>query len=155
MKRNLLLTLTIILLGTISCKKDNNEFPSYLKGIVKFKPYEMSSGPQPLLYADNEIRFVVDLQLSGSTKKLDIEVDYHLLDGTEKIGEGKVRVNILLDAGLGIYWGSDENYIPINAAALKGKTLTVYLDPDNKYTGNNYTNESQVNLYKKASITIP
>jgi len=155
MRQVLILPLAILILCTISCKKDDNEFPSYLKGIVKFKPYEMSAGHQTLLYSDSEIRFVVDMQLSGSAKKIDLDLDYHLLDGTQKIGEGKVKVNILLDAGLGIYWGSDEQYITIDATAMKGKTLTVYLDPEHEYTGSRYTNEVYVNLYKRANITIP
>jgi len=106
------------------------------------------------MFADNEIRFLVDMKLASSAKKIDVNVDYHLLDGDLKIGEGQARVNILLDAGLGIYWGSDENYIPVDAS-MKGKTLTVYLDPDNKYTGKKFTNQTQVNYFKKASITIP
>lgn len=154
MKKILVFSLVIILLTPFSCKKEE-AFPAYLKGIVKFKPFEMSSGTQSLIFSDNEIRFIVDMELGASTKKLDIEVDYHLLDGTQKIGEGTFRVNILLDAGLGIYWGSDVNYIPVDGNAMRGKTLTVFLDPENKYTAARYTNETFVDLYKKASITIP
>lgn len=143
-----------LILTAYSCK-DDDEFPSYMKGIVKFKPYETSRGMQDLVFADNEIRFVVDMQLGSSAKNLDIEVDYHLLEGTQVISEGTVRVNYLLDAGLGIYWGSDENYIPIDGVAMRGKTLTVYLDPEHTYTAENYTNETLINRYKKASITIP
>ena len=154
MKSTLLYLLMALFLTTLSCKKEDNDFPSYLKGIVKFKPYEMSAGPQALLFSDNEIRFVVDLQLGSSAKKIDIDLDYQLLEGTQIIDEGTVRVNILLDAGLGIYWGSDENYIPVDGVAMRGKTLTVYLDPEHKYTAPNYTNEIKINRYKKASIII-
>jgi len=154
MRSNLIYFLIALTLTTLSCRKEDNDFPSYLKGIVKFKPYEMSAGPQALLFSDNEIRFVVDMQLGSSAKKLDIDLDYQLLEGTQVIGEGTVRVNILLDAGVGIYWGSDENYIPVDGVAMRGKTLTVYLDPQHKYTASNYTSEAYINRYKKASIVI-
>ncbi len=155
MKPSLLYLFIVLLLSTFSCKKEDNDFPSYLKGIVKFKPYETSRGPQMLMFADNEIRFVVDMQLGSSAKRIDIDVDYHLLEGTQVIGEGKVRVHFLLDAGLGVYWGSDENYVPVDGVAMRGKTLTIYLDPEHKYTASNYVNETFINVYKKASITIP
>lgn len=155
MKRGLIYVLITLILSTMSCKKDENEFPSYMKGIVKFKPYDTSRGPQALVFADNEIRFVVDMQLGSSAKDLDIDVEYHLLEGTQVIGEGKVRVNFLLDAGIGLYWGSDENYIPVDGVAMRGKTLTVFLDPEHTYTASNYTNENLINRYKKANITIP
>jgi hypothetical protein len=154
MKPDLIFLLMALLLSTMSCKKEE-AFPSYLKGIVKFKPYETSRGTQDLVFADNEIRFIVDMQLGSSAKNLDIDVEYHLLEGTQVIGEGKVRVNFLLDAGIGIYWGSDENYIPVDGIAMRGKTLTVFLDPEHTYTGDRYTNDNFVNRYKKANITIP
>lgn len=154
MRSNLKYFLIVLALITMSCIKDDNYFPSYLKGIVKFKPYETSAGPQALIFSDNEIRFLVDMQLGSSAKKIDIDLDYQLLEGEQIIGEGTVRVNILLDAGLGIYWGSDENYIPVDGAAMRGKTLTVFLDPEHKYTASKYTSEAFINRYKKASITI-
>ena len=154
MKSPLLYLFLALTISMTSCKKDDDAFPYYLKGIVKFHMYELNSGPQPLMYSDNEIRFMVDLQLGGSTKRLDIDMGYHLLDGTQKIGEGTVRVNIRLDAGLGIYWGSDENYIPVDGAAMRGKTLTVFLDPDNEYTANRYSNDIYIEKFKKASIII-
>ncbi len=154
MRKILIFPLVLIIISVASCKKEE-EFPPYLKGLVTFKPYNLNSGAQKLMYADREIRFLIDMELATTAKNVDVVINYHLLDGTLKIGEGKARVNILLDAGLGIRWGSNENYIPIDAIAMKGKTLTVYLDPENKYTADYHTNPWKVDAYKKARITIP
>ncbi len=144
----------ILVLSFVSCSKDDDG-PSAIKGIVQFKAYTLPGGIEYAIYENNQIKFTVQLQLSGSRQNVDIDIDYHLLDGSTKIGEGKVKVNDNLDGGLGIFWGADEHAATVNGTALSGKTITVFIDPSHKHTSDDLTSEIHVNLYKKATVTIP
>lgn len=153
MKR-LFFLVSIMLLVFVSCTEDN-EIPSSMKGIVYFKAYPLAGGNQYAIYSNNSVKFKIEIQLSGSSQNLNADIEYHLLDGSTKIGEGTVKVNKNIDGGLGMFWGADEYAAAIDGNALKGKTITIYLDPSNKYTGSEYTSETYVNLYKKTSILVP
>jgi hypothetical protein len=153
MKNIVLLLAAVLLVCATSCSKDD-DLPSHLKGIVSFKSYTSAGGMKSVIFANNQIRFIVELQLSSAGTDLNVDIEYHLLDGTQKVGEGKVKVNKNLDGGMGMFWGSDEHSITPDAA-WKGKTITVYLDPANKSTGSQYTSQTYVDLYKKATVVIP
>ncbi|TVQ17998.1 MAG: hypothetical protein EA361_01830 [Bacteroidetes bacterium] len=142
------------MLGFLSCSKDD-DIPSHLKGIVQFKSYTTSQGLRPVIYSDGQLKFIVKMQLVGASSNVNVDIDFDILEGNTKIANGKVKVKNNTDGGLGMFWESDEHSHGIDAVALQGKTLTVYLDPANKYTGSDYADETYVNLYKKATITIP
>jgi hypothetical protein len=146
--------LLAFMFGIVSCSKDD-DIPSHLKGIVQFKSYTTTQGLRPVIYSDGQLKFIVQMQLAGASQNLNVDIDYDILDGTIKIANGKVNVKNNIDGGLGMFWESGEHSHGIDAVALQGKTLTVYLDPSNKYTGSQYTTETHVNLYKKATVTIP
>ena len=148
-----LFTIAVIALVIFSCSKD--DMSSNPKGIVKFKSYTAAGGLRPLIFVDGSIRFIVELQLNGTRQNLNADVTYHLLDGEQKLREGKVKVNQNLDGGLGMFWGSEEHSVAIDMSALSGKTLTIYLDPSHALTASEYTTQTYIDLYKKASITIP
>jgi hypothetical protein len=153
MKR-LSILISIILLVFMSCTKDN-DISSELKGRVYFKAYTVAGGNTYSVYSGNSVKFTVEMQLSGSSQNLNADIEYHLLDGSTKIGEGNVKVNKNIDGGVGMFWGADEHTASIDGNLLKGKTITIYLDPSNKYTGADYTSETYVNLYKKTSFLVP
>ncbi|MGF1637726.1 MAG: hypothetical protein ACFCUU_11685 [Cyclobacteriaceae bacterium] len=156
MKNQLILT-SILIISLCSCSSDNDaDASSSHKGIIQFKSYTLPGGLQDVIYSNNSLMFKVELQLTtGASQNVNADLDYHILEGTTKISEGKVKVNKNLDGGLGMFWGADEHSAPVNGTTYKGKTLTVFLDPSNKNTAEQYTTQIYIDLYKKASVTIP
>lgn len=135
-----------------ACTKDD---ASTLKGIVQFDSYNTNQGLREVIFENGQIKFMVQIQLSGSSQNLNAGVKYHVLDGSIKITEGTADVNQNLDGGLGMFWGASEESVSINSGTYSGKTLTVYLDPENKYTDDMYTSQTYVDLYKKGLVLIP
>jgi hypothetical protein len=137
----------LVILGLVllfgACSKDDGSSQT-AKGLVSFK--------QNPSYSSNKIRFVAQIQFGGGGKAVSIE--YKLLDGATVITSGTTSANSNPD-GFSLFYVTSDIEIAIDANALKGKTLTVHLDPDNKVTLPEYTTETYVNLYKKASVLIP
>jgi len=149
-KQSLIIAMSILMFA--ACTKDDS---TSLKGIVQFNSYNTNQGLREVIFENGQIKFVVEIQLSGSSENLSADVKYHVLDGSTKISEGTTSVNQNLDGGLGMFWGGNEEAVNINSGTYSGKTLTVYLDPDNKYTDDMYTSQTYVDLYKKGVVTIP
>lgn len=150
--KNHLIIISILILALSACTKDET---SNLKGIVQFDSYTTNQGLKEVVFENGQIKFVVQIQLSGSSNSLNAGVSYQLLDGDTKISEGTADVNQNLDGGLGMFWGADEETVTIDTGIYSGKTLTVYLDPENKYTDDMYTTQEYVELYKKGFVVIP
>ena len=99
----------------------------------------------------SEVKFTAFVQYGAVGKPIDIE--YQLLDGTTVITSGKA----LADedkSSLGIAFYTPEIAIGIDKNVYSTKTLTIYLDPSNKVTADEYTSDNYVNLYKKKKIII-
>jgi hypothetical protein len=144
MKRVYVLTILLVLVILCSgCFKDNDK-PSGSKGLVSFK--------QNPVYTPGKIAFTAQIQFGEGGKTVDIE--YKLYDGSTELASGMALADSNPD-GFGLFYATPAIEIAINGNALNGKTLTVYLDPDNKVTLPEYTTETYVNLYKKASVLIP
>ena len=116
------------------------------KGLVQFQ--------QNPTYSNNQIKFKVSVQFSAASPK-GTKVDFKVFDGTTMIASGTTDANINMDSGLNIFFYSPEVTVTVNGAGLSGKTILVHLDPDNKVTAKEFTSETYVNLYKKATVTIP
>lgn len=125
-----------------------------MSGLVMFKSYVQPGGMQDVLYSNNQIKFVATLTLYAIRSELDYTMAYDVLDGNTVIAQGTVKINKNIDYGMGMAWGADEKIVTIDGTALKGKTITVYLDPENKITMPGYSKEAH-DLYKKATIVIP
>jgi hypothetical protein len=138
----MLMIMSLVLLFS-ACSKDDDSLPT-VKGLVSFK--------QNPVYTTNKISFSIQIQFGGGGKAVDIE--YKLLDGSSVIASGKSTADNNPD-GLKLFYETSMVEITIDSNALKGKTLTVHLDPDNKLTLQEYTTDTYVNLYKKASVQIP
>jgi hypothetical protein len=138
----LLVILNLVLLIS-ACSKDDDSSQT-AKGLVSYK--------QNPSYTSNKISFSSQIQFGGGGKAVSIE--YKLLDGTTVIVSGKASADSNPD-GYGLFYVTPEVEITIDGNALKGKILTVHLDPDNKVTSQEYTTETYVNLYKRASVLIP
>lgn len=153
MKKKHLFTglLLIVLLFFTSCEEEGTGI-SGTKGLVQFK--NLPSG-NTVEYQNNHIFFAVSLQLNEVAGDINISMDVHLMEGNDKINEGKVRVNNNADGGLGLFWESDESTVDIDGDIYSGKTITVYLDPDNEYTNDQFTTSQYIDLYKKATIVLP
>lgn len=126
-----------------TCSK-GDDLSQSAKGLVSFK--------QDPAYTINKISFNIQIQFGGGGKAVDIE--YKLHDGGSVIASGKSSANTNPDS-YGLFYVTPDIEIAIDGNALKGKTLIVHLDPDNKVTLKEYTTETYVNLYKKASVLIP
>lgn len=126
-----------------ACSKDDGSSQT-AKGLVSFK--------QNPAYTSNKITFSMQIQFGGGGKAVNIE--YTLLDGNSVIASGKKSADSNPD-GFKLFYETSVVEITIDGNALKGKTLTVHLDPDNKLTLQEYTTDTYVNLYKKASVQIP
>jgi hypothetical protein len=138
----MLMILSLVLLFS-ACSKDEGSSQT-AKGLVSFK--------QNPVYTSNKISFSIQIQFGGGGKAVDIE--YKLFDGSSVITSGKSSANSNPD-GYGLFYVTPDIEIAVDGNALKGKTLTVHLDPENKVTLQEYTTETYVNLYKKASVQIP
>jgi hypothetical protein len=127
----------------VGCSKD--EIDNSVKGLVSF-----ASDP---VYSDDKINFTAQVQFSSVGEAVDIE--FQLMDGDiVLLSEALSTENA--DGGVGLFFKTAEVAITLNSSAnLLGKELTVWLDPENKVTASEYTDDMNVNLWKKESVSIP
>lgn len=129
-----------------SCDDDNGD-TNELKGIVSF------TGSSPF-YENGEIVFVAQIQYGAVGEGVDI--DYQVLDGDMVIFTESVPIKTNNDGGLNIFFISPEVHIELSPLDdFKGKELTVYLDPENEHTADEYTTEQYISLYKRKTVSIP
>lgn len=143
MKKNLFFCLAIsgiLILSGCTKDKDNDS----LKGLVSF-----ASGPS---YIDGKLNFKAQIQYGAVGKPVDIE--YLILDGTDVIKTGSANAGDNPD-GMGIWYETEQISINLPASEYSGLIITVWLDPDNKITGPEYTTDTSVELWKKDSAEIP
>jgi hypothetical protein len=141
MKKNILPLL--ILLFLFACSKDDENNTTY-KGLVYFT--------EDPVYLNGYITFTAIVQFGFKGKAVPIE--YQVLEGNTLITGGDAAT-VNGDAGLGAFFETDPISIPIDLDTYSGKTITVWLDPDNKITDDEYTNDDMVELFKKEEVTIP
>lgn len=116
-----------------------------LKGLVSF-----ASNPA---YDNGNISFVAQIQFSSSGQAVDIE--YQLMDG-DIVLQSETLSTENADGGLGLFFETAEIIVSLNPISdFSGKDLTVWLDPENKVTASEYTDETNVNLWKKETVSIP
>ena len=140
--RILLLILSGILLTSCSIDKEED----MVKGIVQFQ--------EEPNYSNNQIKFKANIQFTSANSK-GAKIEFKVLDGNTMIANGTAAAETNVDGGLNLFFYTPEITVTINASALSGKTILVHLDPDNKVTASQFTTELYVNLYKKATVTIP
>ncbi len=132
----------IVALFFVACSKDDEN--NSAKGLVSFK-----TGPS---FARNAITFTPQVQFGGNGKAINIE--YIILDGNSQIESGKAYADINED-GMKLWFQSGPVQVAIAGSQYSGKTLVVYLDPENKVTSLEYTSDTYVDAYKKESVIIP
>lgn len=142
MKKILLILITFSILIVGCSKEDQDYFP---KGLVSF-----ASNP---VYGNGKINFMAQIQFSDIGQAVDIE--YQLLDGEiVLISDSKSTENA--DSGLGLFFKTLEISVSLDPISnFSGKEITVWLDPENKVTASEYTDETNVNLWKKKTVIIP
>jgi hypothetical protein len=128
----------------VSCSVDKEE--DRMKGLVQFQ--ELPS------YSNNQIKFKANIQFTSPNSKGAI-IEFKVLDGNTLIANGSATANFNMDGGLNLFFETRDIAVTVNGTSLSGKTIQVYLDPDNKVTASQFITETYVNLYKKASVTIP
>lgn len=126
-----------------SCSKDNEEDQT-MKGLVQF-----SEKP---VYADDKITFQAEILYSATGQPA--EVEFQVLENDIVRLEDKVNAETNID-GIGFSFRTPMISVTATQADFAGKTLTIFLDPKNKLTTEEYTSEQYINLYKKESVTIP
>jgi hypothetical protein len=141
--RKLLVLFVSISILVLGCSKDKDDDP--LKGLVKF-----SSGPD---YDNGAIVFTAEIQFAAVGKAENIE--YQILEGNDVLLDESLETQNA-DGGLGLFFQSGEVTITLNPLSdFSGKELTVWLDPENKVTSDEYTDDTDVNLWKKKTVSIP
>ncbi len=127
----------------VSCSKDNEEDQT-MKGLVQF-----SEKPA---YADDKITFQAEILYSVAGQPA--EVEFQVLENNVVLLEDKTKAENNID-GIGFSFRTPMISITAKQTDFAGKTLTVFLDPNNKLTTEEYTSQQYVDLYKKESVTIP
>ena len=127
----------------VSCSKDNEEDQT-MKGQVQF-----SEKP---VYADDKITFQAEILYSAAGQPA--EVEFQVLENNVVLLEDKTKAETNID-GIGFSFRTPMISITAKQTDFAGKTLTVFLDPNNKLTSEGYTSQQYVDLYKKESVTIP
>ncbi len=142
MKKSFLILVAFSLLFA-GCSKDDQDNP--VKGLVSF-----ASDP---VYAAGKINFAAQIQFSAVGEAVDIE--YQLMDGDVIINSEAMKTENV-DGGLGLFFETAELSITLTPIeSFSGKELTVWLDPENKVTASEYTDDTNVNLWKKETVRIP
>lgn len=126
-----------------SCSKDNEEDQT-MKGLVQF-----SEDPT---YANDQITFQAEILYSAAGQTAEIE--FQVLEDDVMLLEDKAKAEKNID-GIGFSFRTPRISITAPQADFSGRTLTIYLDPDNKVTADDYTSQQYVDLNKKESVTIP
>ncbi len=135
----------LVLLFLIACTKETNEnHKSQLKGLIYYD--------EEPSYADGILSFSAVIQFSAEGEPRNIE--YKILDGESVVFSGNEDANINSDGGLKAFFVTPVINVPIDSNDYKNKTLTVWLDPENKQTSPEFTSEVYVNLYKKEDVVI-
>ena len=143
MKKIMIFTAVVLLV--FSCGGNEESIEPSPKGLVTF-----SEEP---VYSNGNIKFVAGIQFGFAGSPVIIE--YQVLDGTQVVANGSANANINTDGGLNAFFETAIVEEAINANTYSGKTLTVWLDPENKVTADTYTDQQNVNLWKKEDVDIP
>jgi hypothetical protein len=143
MKKNLFALLSLIIIFSFTnCTKEEED--DIMKGLVNY-----ASGPD---YNNGNLSFKAQIQYATAGKAAIIE--YQILEGTDLIESGTSNADENPD-GMGIWFQTGTISIALPASEYSGKTITVWLDPDNKVTSSEYTTPTSVDLWKKADVVIP
>lgn len=141
-----LIITTILSFCLFSCGEDNanDNQENEGKGFVRFR--------QNPFFSDDSVKFAATIQYLPTGEATNIE--YAIYDGNTIIKEGSVFTD-KADAGLNHIFESSivSEYIP--QATHAGKTLLVWLDPNNKKTAPSYTTEELTDLWKKETFEVP
>lgn len=142
MKTSFLLLVAFSLLF-VGCSKDDQDHPA--QGLVSF-----ASDP---VYDDGKINFAAQIQFSTVGEAVDIE--FQLMDGDVVVHSDAIGTENV-DGGLGLFFETAEISVTLAPiASFSGKELTIWLDPENKVTAGEYTDDTNVNLWKKETVSIP
>lgn len=141
MKKTILLLAAISIL-VFSCKKEDED---PLKGLVTFE-----SGPT---YTNGTIVFTAQIQFGEVGEA--VQIEYQLLEGDVVLLSETLETQNA-DGGLGAFFISPDVTITLDPIEdFSGKDLTIWLDPENKVTSDEYTDDMNVDLWKKETVSIP
>lgn len=142
--KKLIVTFLSVSFLFMSCSKDDND-DSTAKGLVSF-----ADGPS---YVDGTIVFTPQIQFGFQGEAVDIE--YQVLDGNAVLLSEMVETQNV-DGGMGAFFEGPETTITLTPlSGFSGKLITIWLDPENKVTSDEYTDDTNVSLWKKKSVSIP
>jgi hypothetical protein len=125
-------------------KDKNKNENNVLKGLVYF-----SEDP----YIENDtlkFKFLIQYGTEGEAK----EIEYLIKDSTSILLSSKANAFNNID-GMKMAFYTELIKWPLAGKGLSGKTLTVYLDPENKVTSEMYTSDVYVELYKIEEVVVP
>jgi hypothetical protein len=101
--------------------------------------------------ATEEVYFTALFQYDGYQKKRAVDIEYQLLDGTTVVADGKAKAGTWEDSSKS--WLTDEVRVPVPQATYGGKTIVIFLDPDQKLLGDQWADPSLDP--RKKSLVIP
>ncbi|NJM14658.1 MAG: hypothetical protein HC896_04095 [Bacteroidales bacterium] len=131
----------LVLALVYSCEKKEDGTP---KGLVTFSP-------QPS-YNNDTITFGIELQFESTGSNVGIE--YEIYQGATLLLLDTLPATII-DPGTNHFAKTPVVQIGAKQEKFAGKTLLIWLDPQNKLTASAYANEASVDLWKKEYLVIP
>ncbi len=141
------LVILFFILSGIGCSKDNvkDNMANQVKGLIYFQ-----EDPK---FQHNTLSFSYAIAY-GSQYDKPVTIDYSILaEGIEIIrGEASAKNET---SGMNIFWETDLISVTLDSATYSGQSITVFLDPEAKHTGEAYLSEIYTDLYRKESILIP
>ena len=146
--KNYTFVLISYLILSIGCNNDKDSpidpTDNTVKGLISFKTI-----PE---FNDPNIEFKAQIQFNAKGGPANIE--YHVYDGSQLLYNGIALASLNPD-GMRLFYETELIGVAIDSLAHTGKTLTVWLDPENKITASDYTNANSVELWKKEDVLIP
>jgi hypothetical protein len=86
--------------------------------------------------ATEEVCFEALFQYDGYEQKRAVDIEYQLLDGTTVVADGNARAGTWDDASKSRLTG--EIRVPVAKVTHGGKTIVIFLDPDQKLLGDQW-----------------